>query len=321
MSSKRFVELPALKTRAGSDRMIGVEVEFGGVSEEEAARTAIDIFGGELVQESDTIWKIEDSEIGDIEVYLDVFLRNAAKSALRDAALNLGREVIPVELVTKPLRFDQLDRLETLMTALRKAGALGSSAGVVFGFGIHFNIEIEDESVEAIRKPLLAYALIEDWLRTANPIDETRRVLPFTAPYPTAFVRDLIGAGANPSLSDLIRIYLAHNETRNRGLDMLPIFAHVTPDEFKEALAELTSARPTFHFRLPDCLIDQPEWSLAGEWSRWAIVERVAADQSLLDQLASAWLDDHPTVTILRRSWANRAGQILEDAGVAEMLK
>lgn len=320
MQTKDYLELPAPNTQAGQARKIGVEIEFGGLPEEKAAQIARETLGGELVQKSDTIWLLKDSEIGKLQIYLDVFLRNAEKTALRDAALNLGREVIPVEIVTEPLLYEDLPKLDKLVDALRDAGALGSSAGIVFGFGVHFNIEIVDDSVESVRTPLLAYALIEDWLRSVDPIDETRRVLPFTAPYPTGFVRELIGAGSDATLTDLIRIYLAHNPTRNRGLDMLPIFAHLAPDAVEDTLDDLTSARPTFHFRLPDCLIDEPVWSLAQEWKRWVVVERVASDPALLDRLSAAWLDDHPTITIMRRSWAMRAGQILADAGLAEVL-
>jgi hypothetical protein len=36
--------------------------------------------------------------------------------------------------------------------------------------------------------------------------------------------------------------------------------------------------RPTFHYRLPNCLVDDPSWSFALEWNRWVEVERLAED-------------------------------------------
>lgn len=318
MSSTNFPPLPQPRTSEDTCRRIGVEVELGGLPEARVARIARDLFGGHLVQDSDTLWALRDSEIGNIEVYLDASFRKSEKTALRDAALRLGREVIPVEFVTDPLEPAQLPRLDQLVAALRRAGALGSSAGLLLGFGVHFNIEIYDRTIPSLRAPLLAYALLEDWLRSSEPIDETRRVLPFTAPYPTAFVRDLIGAGEDVSLNDLIQIYLAHNPTRNRGLDMLPIFALLSPDAVEQAMTDLVSARPTFHFRLPDCRIDEADWSLAREWHRWIMVERVASNHALIDRLSAAWLDDHGSVTLMRRSWAQRAGEILEDEGQLE---
>lgn len=40
----------------------------------------------------------------------------------------------------------------------------------------------------------------------------------------------------------------------------------------------LVKARPAYHYRLPNCLIDEPDWRLAREWNTWVAVERLAAD-------------------------------------------
>ncbi|MEC9104016.1 MAG: amidoligase family protein, partial [Pseudomonadota bacterium] len=77
-----------------------------------------------------------------------------------------------------------------------------------------------------------------------------------------------------------------------------------------------TSARPAFHFRLPDCRIDEADWSLRGEWLRWLLVEEIAADEALLVKLLHGWEDAHGRVTLSRAPWARRCGEILKDAGV-----
>lgn len=310
--------LPRPDTATGAPRLVGVEIEIGGLPEVRVARVARDTLGGRLEQGDGPFWTLKDSEIGDLEVYLDIFIRNSEKSALRDAALNLGREVIPVEIVSQPLTRDGLRRLNDLIPPLRRAGALGSSAGVFFGFGIHFNIQILSDDVADIRGPLTAFALIEDWLRAALPIDETRRILPFTAPYPTGFVRALLMLDPAADLDRLIALYVGHNATRNRGLDMLPLFAHLAPKTLPPALLASTARRPTFHFRLPDCRIDEPGWSLAQGWRRWVLVEQVASDSRLMRALARVWQDAHGPVTLSRHTWAQRAGDILLGAGLAE---
>lgn len=311
-----FAPLPQPLNAKGAPRRVGVEIELGGLPEAEVARIVADRLGGKAVQEDSHIWAVEDSALGRVEVYLDIFLRKAQKTRLRDLALDLGREVVPVEIVTAPLDMDGMARLDDLRAALRAAGALGSGAGLVFGFGVHFNIEIASEEDADTVRPLLAYSLIEDWLRAAYPINEARRVLPFTDPYPTDFVRALIGAGPGAARDDVTGLYLELTPSRNRGLDMLPLFAHFDASRVAAAIADKTSARPTFHFRLPDCRIDEADWSLAREWRRWVAVEQVARDAALLRRLSDAWVDDHGLVTLSRQSWAARAERILRTAGI-----
>lgn len=313
----RFAPLPQPLNADGVPRLVGVEIEFGGMPESDAATLCASFLNGRAVQIDSHIWRVEDSEIGTLDIYLDIFLRKAQQSRLRDAALDLGREVVPVEIVTEPLDMDGLERLDALRENLRAAGALGSGAGWFFGFGVHLNIEIASDCDADIVRPLLAYALIEDWLRADNPINDARRLLPFTDPYPTDFVRALIKAGPEATRDHVTGLYLELTPSRNRGLDMLPVFAHFDPDRIASAIEDKTSARPTFHFRLPDCRIDDAGWSLAEEWDRWRLVERVAEDNALLDRLAQAWDDDHGFLTLSRQSWATRSGRILQTAGLA----
>jgi len=311
-----FAPLPQPLNAKGEARRVGVEIELGGLDEARVAALVAERLDGRAEQEDSHIWAVSGSDIGDVAVYLDIFLRKAQKSRLRDLALDLGREVVPVEIVTEPIDMEGLARLEDLRDALRDAGALGSGAGLVFGFGVHFNIEVASgEDADTVR-PLLAYALIEDWLRSAYPIDESRRLLPFTDPYPTEFVRTLIGAGPGAARDLVTGLYLELTPSRNRGLDMLPLLAHFDEARIAAAISDKTSARPAFHFRLPDCRIDEADWTLAGEWWRWVAVERVARDDALLRRLSDAWLDDHGLVTLSRQHWAARAGRILLTAGI-----
>jgi hypothetical protein len=309
--------LPQPYDAKGEPRKIGVEIELGGLEEAQVADICAKTLGGTASQVDSHIWKVRNTSVGALDVYLDIFLRNATKSKLRDLALDLGREVVPVEIVTEPLDLSRMGELDDLRESLRKAGALGSGAGIVFGFGVHLNVQIASSRSVDIVRPLLAYALIEDWMRSANPIDESRRLLPFTDPYPTEFVRDLIALGVDAPVSAVMETYLQHNPTRNRGLDMLPIFAELALDRVGQVVSGKLSARPTFHFRLPDCLIDDADWSLADEWRRWLMVEQVAQDAALLERLGRAWEEDHGVLTLSRQSWARRCAGVLQDAGMA----
>jgi hypothetical protein len=82
-----------------------------------------------------------------------------------------------------------------------------------------------------------------------------------------------------PSVSQLIDDYLKHNPTRNRGLDLLPLFAHLDKDRVTRAVDDdRVSARPTFHFRMPDSRVDDPRFRITEQWQAWLEVERLACD-------------------------------------------
>jgi len=313
-----FAPLPQPLIASGAPRLTGVEIELGGLDEASCARLCEDRLGGVLRQVDAAIWEVEDTAIGRLKVYLDTALRHAEKTALRDAALTLGREVIPVEIVTEPLDRDGLIALDDLREALRRAGAVGSGGGFFYGFGVHLNVQVASEDAAGVVPPLLAYALIEDWLRAANPIDQTRRVLPFTAPYPTSLVNRLIALGGDADLRHIIDAYVQEAPSRNHGLDMLPLFAHLAVARLGPTLTEATSARPAFHFRLPDCRIDDAGWTLDHEWRRWLTVERVAADREALATLATEWKAAHAGVTLSRAFWAERCGALLRQRGLAD---
>lgn len=316
MTDTTFAALPVATGPDGHPRLTGVEIEFSGLSPAETADIAADVLGGTVTQAGDHAWQVRGTAIGDLDIYLDTALRHAGASSLKQLGLALGQGVIPVEIVTEPLDLEQMARLDTLRAALRRAGAAGSRAGLTYGFGVHFNPSVAGRDADAITRPLLAYALIEDWMRQARPIDRSRQVLPFTDPYPTSLVRALCKAGV-VAPEEAMTIYLAHAASRNYGLDMMPLFAWLDADRVRAALGEdKTSARPAFHFRLPDCRIDEAGWTLAQEWDRWRLVECVAADRDLLARLRTAWLDDHGAVTLRRSPWAAACGAILADAGL-----
>ncbi len=312
-----FPPLPEPLNADGGPRRTGVEIELGGLDEACVAGICADHLGGRAAQDDHAIWRIDDSRVGKIKVYLDTALRNARQSALRDAALSLGRELIPVEIVTEPLDRDGLVRLESLRGELRRAGAIGSGGGLFFGFGVHLNIEIASDKAGAVVPPLLAYALIEDWLRATGPMDKTRRVLPFTAPYPAVLVDRLVDLGPDAAIGPVIDAYAADSPSRNHGLDMLPVFAHLDAPRVSGAVSGATSARPAFHFRLPDCRIDETDWSLNNEWLRWRLVERVTANRNSLSELSDAWRENRNSLNLTRGPWAERTGAILRDHGLA----
>ncbi|MEX5727330.1 hypothetical protein Ga0609869_000683 [Rhodovulum iodosum] len=314
-----FLPLPRPDTAEGRPRRVGVEIEFGGLTEMETAALVQAVLGGRVVEDTPHEFVVDGTTLGDVEVCLDTALRDKAGTALADLGLELGRAVVPVEIVTAPLTPDDLPHLEDLRKRLRAGGAQGSGGGLFLGFGVHLNPEIEGPEVGHILPVVRAYALLEDWLRKADPIDPSRRLLPFVDPYPRSFVDRLAGA-PDWSLGALIDAYLEETPTRNRGLDMLPVFRHLDEARVLAGLddASAVSARPAYHYRLPDSRLDDPEWTLAYEWNRWVMVERLANRPDALERLARDWLEYREAWTTTRPDWLAHVEARLDELNLWE---
>ncbi|MFZ5962675.1 amidoligase family protein [Thalassococcus sp. BH17M4-6] len=307
--------LPITTTASGDPRRVGVEVELGGLPEERVAQAVADTLGGTAGQAKRGLL-VEGTRLGDVQVYLDSRFLNEAKDGLKGHMRELAGSVVPIEIVTEPLEPSDFDPLDDLMDHLRELGATGTTAGVLLGFGVHFNPEVTGETLDDILPVLTAFALCEDALRQEAGIDLARRVLPFVDPYPRALL-DALAQGAISEMAQLIDIYLAHAASRNYALDMLALFTHLDYDRVAAVMDMAPiSGRPTYHYRLPDCRIDEADWSLTLEWNRWVRVERIAADAELLEQLKSGWKKHRAALTTTRGDWTRESARMIKDAGL-----
>lgn len=307
--------LPTPDDNAGQPRRVGVEIELGGLDERRVAEIAIDHLGGTLVERAERVLAVEDGALGELQIYLDTAFKNPENPAI-EAAVEAGRAVIPIEIVTDPIPHTDLPRLDGLVAALREAGAIGTENHLLHGYGVHFNVAVASLTAEGIIPIVRAFALVEDWLRATDPIDLSRRVLPFVDRYPRKFLDDIARDGESWSLEDLTRVYLERTPTRNRALDLLPLLREINEERITHALgrdAGSVSARPAFHYRLPDSRIGDPDWSLGREWARWCLVEQVAARPDLLRRLSRAWIDYKSALTTTRNDWVNVVGDLLQD--------
>lgn len=306
---------PISVTARGEPRRIGVEIEFADVSVRDSAALIERLFGGTQAAESAHRATVEDTRFGDFTVELDwqgahkkhmpeagtdprtefqfaAALEDDTRTLVADAVSGL----VPTEIVSPPIPWDQLDALTPLFDGLRDAGAAGSEASLLYGFGLHLNPEVAEETADYALRHLQAYIVLEDWLCDRIDIDFTRRMLPHIDPFPEAYCRHVLAAGYQPDTERLIRDYLAHNPTRNRGLDMTPLFRHLDEATLLGSLeqADLVKARPTFHYRLPNAQLSTPGWDAVVEWERWLEVERLADDDEALAARRAeylSWLD------------------------------
>jgi hypothetical protein len=292
---------PSLTNGDGKARTVGVEIEFGGVDAEAGAELVKSLFGGSLVKHDVHGFKVNGSSLGDFFVKLDSrfgHYSGKSRSLLDEAQEKLSslvgaaaNVVVPTEIVTPPIPIHRLFELEDLLTRLRAMGASGTESSLLFAFGLHINPETPRLEPRTIAAVLKAFAMLSPWLwRTIDP-DTTRRLLGFAEPFPTDYVRKLARDDYWPDLAGLIDDYVTANPTRNRDLDLLPLFLFLDETRVRRRLPdEKINPRPTFHYRLPDTRLDDPEWGLAVEWNRWVAVERLAEDSERLAAVCRDYL-------------------------------
>jgi hypothetical protein len=188
--------------------------------------------------------------------------------------------------------WSQLGELEPLWRRLRELGARGTHAAWRYGFGLHLNPDVPSTTASSLLAHLKAFLLLQPWLIKEGRTALSRRLGPFIRPFPTDYVQLVLAPEYWPEQGALMDDYLQHNPTRDRPLDLLPVFAHLDPESIRARVENphLVKARPTFHYRLPNCDIDCADWSPSAEWNRWLRVEALAHDRIQLRELCQRYV-------------------------------
>ena len=333
MDNKADIETPPQPLREdGQARRVGYELEFAAIELEEVARIVKELYGGKVSSRSRYEYEINDSSIGDFRVELDArilqkmasqdFLsrlgfdldRQTIRDSFEEVVDKLAKQVVPVEVVMPPVPVSELHRLEELRQRLQESKAEGTGASFVHAFGMHINIESPDLETATLLRYLRAFLLAYPWLVQVLDIDFSRRLSPFVDPFPDVFTQMVLSGDYNPDKETLMEDYLQFNATRNRPLDMLPIFAMHNPDRVSEATGdEKNNPRPTFHYRLPNSRIDDADWTFADEWNKWCVIERLAADDEMLQKLSELYLlRKKKAIVSFKKEWAETLSILLE---------
>ena len=316
---------PAVSKDDGTPRRAGFELEFSGISLDQAARALDVTLGGELISRNAAGIVFMAGSMGRFTVELDwTYLkiqaaRNEGYGAeWADVLSQAASLFVPVEVVCPPIAITGLDVLGPLVDALREAGAVGTEDSLLSAYGVHINVEPPRLDAATIHSYLLAFSLLQWWLVEVHEVDMTRRLSPYVDLYPEAYLRVLCTRKA-PSMDQIFGDYLEHNPSRNRAMDMLPLLAHIDEGRVRQAVTDIkVKARPAIHYRLPDCLIDDPDWSLASPWNVWCVVERLAASPGDLQALSRAFLAaERPILGVSRGDWVEYVDRWLADRALA----
>ena len=309
MPSSNFKGPPITTNPAGGERSVGYEFEFTGVEMENVADVISSLYGGKVKKISTYVIEVQKTDFGTFTLELDAQLLRDKKyekslksigvdlsqfkniESIEGALKDMASSIVPFEIITPPIKFSKMAELNRLLDELRKWKAKGTGSSMFYAFGLHINPEISDDSTQSLVNHMRAYMLLDPWIRRDADINMSRRITPYINEYKEGYKSLLFSSGYNPSLRELISDYFTYGNSRNRPLDMLPLFMHLDEEHTSTLLNDaITSSRPTYHYRLPNCSIEDPDWKLADEWNRWVLVEKLAEDERSLKQYAKAYL-------------------------------
>lgn len=290
---------PQLHTAQGEMRRVGVELEMSGITLERLAEVVAQTLGLKVHQQGRYVRTLSGDPAGDWRVEIDFHLLQSMGNKNRDAGdfadeiavvaedilSRVSDNIVPLELISPPLPMARVSEFTALVTKLRAAGALGTSARAISAFGLQLNPELPALTSTTILRYLRAFICLEPWLRHHSEVNITRRMTNYAAQFPTDYAKLIVAESYQPELRQLIHDFIDANPTRNRSLDCLPLFLELAPDIVNSRCPDpLIKARPTFHYRLPNCEIHKPNWGVHLAWQDWLQVELLATDQQRLSQ-------------------------------------
>lgn len=316
---------PRPRTATGEARRVGVELELQGVPVADLAALVAQVLDGETKALSAVRylatapggepWRVEVDYLLLQQLADQAEAGDPLKSLLADALESATSLVVPCEIVSPPLPVERMGGvLERLVHALRDAGARGTRHTPWYAFGVHFNVDPPDLEADTLRAYLQAFICAYDWLLWHGRVDPARRLTPYIDGFPRDYELLVTRPEYAPAFDRLADDYLAHNPTRNRGLDLLPLLMHRDEQRVRAVVDDpLVVPRPALHYRLANCSVDEPAWSLRDPWADWVAVERLADDGPALAACCAAFREHrqqllHP----LKSEWRKASVKWLE---------
>jgi hypothetical protein len=321
---------PHQTNSAGDERRCGVEIEYIDVPLARAADIIAGRWHGKIHWQHDHHATIHTESLGKFTVELDVeWMQKLSQQARKDRRLGqipfaetadkmlfpMVSSIAPNEIVSPPVPFSRLHELDELVSRLREAGAKGTGDSFMYAFGVHLNPETPSFEAKVILNYLRAFLLLYEWMRYDMQVDATRSLTGFARAFPMEYVRKIMEPDYAPDIHRLIADYLLYNPTRNRALDMLPLFMHIDKQQVRVATEDsLVKSRPTFHFRLPNCHIDHIDWDLSNAWDYWLHVEFLAWDAERLHAMQHSFLQHHESpLYVLSDAWREETASWLKN--------
>lgn len=322
------------RNHQGSVRRMGVEIELAGVEPAQIAAAIASAFGGKVNWQSPFEIVIEGSQFGDFKLELDsARIKELGENSeitgdpscepagfersYIEFVSGLAVKLVPWEIVTPPIPLAELPELYPLIDTLREQGALGTREAPHYAFGVHLNPELKDHSAASILRVLQSFVCLYDWIRHIERTDLMRRVTPYINHFGSDYLHLITAKDYKPNVGQLTDDYLEHNPTRNRSLDMLPLFKYLDEDRVVAQVGdERINARPTFHYRLPNCEIDNSNWNLNLSIEMWMSVEALAMHPVFDGLLSTFHRNVNKLLPVSSKQWVKQIQDTLRENGL-----
>lgn len=331
MNSNQRCRMPdQLRNHEGDERRVGVEIELSGLSYDELVDHAARLLDGTPELASRYVTKLE-TKAGTFTIELDSdpikdldldddrlpqSIRDLSNHAM-DVIDFAAEKIVPLEIVGPPLAFSKVELIEHLVDELRELGAEGSREAIYFAFGLQLNPELPDLEPATLVRYLQAFAALYDWLKARHQMDISRKFTTYIEPWSSRYTEKLMADEYSPDIKALMTDYLDENPTRNKALDLLPLFAHLDAELLAEYVDDpRIKSRPTLHYRLPDCDIDNPRWHFSTVWNDWVVLEQLANNPDDLKSLRESFRQAQKfSLRNLTHSWRETTEQWLQQHG------
>lgn len=327
-----FLLPPRLYNEKGDIRKAGFEIEFGDLSLHETADIILSLYGGTLEKKHNFSYEVKGTKYGDFALEsdsrflsqkkYDTYLKKIGVSP--DSPLNENVEkflekfagtLVPFEVAMPPIPMTELDAAEKIREKLYESQAQGISSSIFAAYGMQINPEVPDFKAETLLSYIRSFFLLYDWLVEESEIVIARKIAPYIHPFPKEYMDQVLDPGYSPDLGQLMKDYLELNPTRNRPLDLLPLFALIDRDLVMsyEVEKHLIKPRPTFHYRLPNSEVDDPHWSFAKEWNKWVLIEKLSMSPEKISQMTADYFELHsPSHLFARAPWISKTQEWID---------
>jgi hypothetical protein len=324
-----FLMPPKMNNYQNKQRKVGFELEFSNIEIVNIIDVIQKSFDVSIHKENNFLYQLN-SQYGNFIVELDFELLTKQKlkkelvqffndigfeltpknlSAVEKIIATLSKEIVPYEISTPPFSLDNISLVDAIVFGLNSHGAEGTKNRFYNAFGLHINPEVTSLEAKSILRYLRAFMILQEYIMQQAQIDLARKITPYIKPFKEEYIKHILNPLYKPSIETLIDDYIYFNPSRNRSLDMLPLFAYIDEERVRNKLPnEKIKPRPTFHYRLSNCLIGEKNWSVSQEWNRWIWVENLADNPTTLNQLCEEYLT-HMNRLINFKTWQSKIEQ------------